>query len=69
MMPPEIFESMTDLNIEIFRFDKKIIGYDVLPELVGKNVTGTEYIINNESVIAGYGAEIFNNYKLNRATG
>ena len=69
MIPPEIFESMTDLNLEIFRTDKKIIDYDVLPELVGKNVTGTEYTINDESVIAGNGAEIFNDYKLNRASG
>ena len=69
MIPPEIFESMTDLNIEIFRVDKKIIDYDVLPEHAGKNVTGTEYIINDESVIANDGAEIFNNYKWNRASG
>lgn len=68
-MPPEMFEATTDLNIEIFRFDKKTIDYDALPELVGKNVTGTEYIINDESVIAGDRAEIFNSYEYNRASG
>ena len=40
-----------------------------LPKLVGKNVTGTEYIIDDETVIAELGAEIFNDYIGNKASG
>ena len=35
----------------------------------GKITTGTVYTINGESVTAGYGAEIFNNYYQNKASG
>ena len=66
---PEIFTAFTDLNMNLFRIDKKILEYDVLPDLVGKNVTDTEYTIDNETVIAYKGAEIFNDYEGNIATG
>lgn len=36
---------------------------------VGKNVTGTQYTIDGQSVTAGDGAEIFNNYTGTRAAG
>ena len=37
---------------------------------VGDNTTGKEYTLdNNDVVVAGYGAEIFNNYSLNTASG
>lgn len=35
----------------------------------GKNVTGTEYTIGGRTVVAGYGAEIFNDYANNKAAG
>lgn len=40
-----------------------------LGELVGKNVAGQSFTVGNESIIAGYGAEIFNDYTENIATG
>ena len=35
----------------------------------GKNVTGTEYTIDGQTVVAKDGAEIFNNYEYNQAAG
>lgn len=35
----------------------------------GKNVEGTEFVIESESIVANQGAEIFNNYDSNIATG
>lgn len=43
-------------------------GVDV-SKYAGKNVTGTEYTIDGQTVVAGYGAEIFNDYQYNKATG
>ena len=39
------------------------------PILVGKNVEGTGYTIDNAYVAAGEGAEIFNDYENNKASG
>ena len=39
------------------------------PILVGQNVEGTGYTINNAYVAAGEGAEIFNDYENNKASG
>lgn len=38
------------------------------PLLVGENVEGKEYIVNEEGVVAGVGAEVFNDYVNNKAT-
>lgn len=43
-------------------------GFD-LSKSVGKNVEGTEYTIDGQTVVAGYGAEIFNGYGVNKAVG
>ncbi len=43
-------------------------GFD-LSKSVGKNVEGTEYTIDGQTVVAGYGAEIFNGYGYNKAVG
>ena len=40
-----------------------------IEDAVGKNVTGTEYTIDGQTVIAGDGAEIFNDYVNNKAAG
>lgn len=47
----------------------KLSGIDEHATAVGKNVTGTEYTINGSTVTAGDGAEIFNNYTANKASG
>lgn len=36
---------------------------------VGESVTGESFVVNEETLVAGNGAEIFNNYALNIATG
>ena len=40
-----------------------------LQNLVGKNVTGIEYTVDGSTISAGTGAEIFNDYSKNKATG
>ena len=40
-----------------------------IEDAVGKNVTGTEYTIDGQTVTAGDGAEIFNDYVNNKAAG
>lgn len=40
-----------------------------LSKSVGKNVEGTKYTIDGKTVVAGYGAEIFNGYGVNKAVG
>ena len=40
-----------------------------IDDAVGKNVTGTEYTIGGQTVIAQAGAEIFNDYANNKAAG
>lgn len=40
-----------------------------IEDAVGKNVTGTEYTIDGQTVTALDGAEIFNDYQNNKATG
>ena len=40
-----------------------------IDDAVGKNTTGTEYTIDGKTVVAKYGAEIFNDYQYNKATG
>ena len=47
----------------------KLSGIEENATAVGKNVTGTEYTINGSTVTAGDGAEIFNNYTANKASG
>lgn len=40
-----------------------------IEDAVGKNVTGTEYTIDGQTVTAGDGAEVFNDYVHNKAAG
>jgi len=47
----------------------KLSEIDEHATAVGKNVTGTEYTINGSTVTAGNGAEIFNDYIDNKASG
>ena len=47
----------------------KLSEIDEHATAVGKNVTGTKYRINGSTVTAGNGAEIFNNYDGNIASG
>ena len=55
------------VNINGLIANIKTIDKKYLPEYIfaGEKVAGTEYIINNETVIAGNGAEIFNDYEGN----
>lgn len=43
-------------------------GVDV-SKYAGKNVTGTEYTIDEQTVVASEGSEVFNNYENNKAIG
>ncbi len=58
------FGSLSDGTVK--QLDEKFIPESVK---IGRNVTGTQYIIDDETVIADRGAEIFNAYTLNKAVG
>ena len=56
--------SITTIQEVVHTIDKKY-----LPSLVGKNVEGETFTIDKEDVVAQKGAEIFNDYEGNIATG
>lgn len=55
---------MSTLTVNIVK-----IGEEYLPDLIGKSTTGMVYTINDTEVIAEMGAEIFNDYTSNTASG
>ena len=63
------YQTKSDENLTTT--DKTIVGAinEIEDGLVGENTTGTVYTIDNESVTAAEGAEIFNDYTNNKAVG
>ena len=68
-IPDSIQRKLTGSDSQFVGFDENgnAVAFD--PELVGKNVTDTEYTIDDAAVTADIGAEIFNNYRENKASG
>lgn len=56
--------SIAGMIVTVHQLDEKYISYKP-----GLKVTGTEYTINDEIVAASDGAEIFNDYENNKASG
>jgi hypothetical protein len=68
------YNTTTECWISRLTAPSKVIKIDerYLPDMnggVGKNVAGQEFEIDGEIVVAGNGAEIFNDYANNKATG
>lgn len=68
ILKPENDTTVTVSVTTIMPIDIKI-DEKYLPDSVGKSTEGTIYNIDGEEVIANYGAEIFNNYENNIASG
>lgn len=66
----ETYETKADASAKLVEAkeytDEQIAA---IPSSVGKNVTGQEFVINEETVVAENGAEVFNDYEYNIATG
>lgn len=65
----KLTQAQYDRELEAGRIDKNALYLTPDESNVGKNVDGTIYTIDGVEVAAGVGAEVFNDYAYNIATG